>query len=240
MTFEERLDALADELTEVFGSVDGVVVHRAHAELTLNIPRDQLLTIMQQLRDGKGFQFGLCIDVCGVDLLTYGDSEWSTHNDGYSRGAHTEAVAADLENRFAVVYHLLSTTLNHRLRVKALLDSDAPIVDSVVDIWSAANWFEREAFDLFGILFQGHPDLRRLLTDYGFVGHPLRKDFPLEGHVEMRYDPEQKRVIYEPVSIEQRTLVARVIREDSRYEEGWKPEPEAEPETEQDAEKADV
>ncbi len=233
MTFDERLDALADELSEAFGSVDGVVVHRAYGELTMDVPRDQLLTIMQQLHDGRKFQFGQCIDVCGVDLLTYGDSEWSTRNDGFSRGASREDVAADPQNRFAVVYHLLSTTLNHRLRIKSLLDSDAPIVDSVVDIWSAANWFEREAFDLFGILFQGHPDLRRLLTDYGFVGHPLRKDFPLEGHVEMRYDPEQKRVIYEPVSIEQRTLVARVIREDSRYEEGWKPEPEAEPEAEQ-------
>ena len=193
---------------------------------------------MQQLRDGRKFQFGQCIDVCGVDLSAYGESEWSTRNQGFSRGAHREAVSPDPKNRFAAVYHLLSTTLNHRLRVKTLLDSDAPIVDSVVDIWSAANWFEREAFDLFGILFQGHPDLRRLLTDYGFVGHPLRKDFPLEGHVEMRYDPEQKRVIYEPVSIEQRTLVARVIREDSRYEEGWKPEPE--PEAEPEAEQADV
>ncbi|HBH35747.1 MAG TPA: NADH-quinone oxidoreductase subunit C [Gammaproteobacteria bacterium] len=238
MTLDERLDTLADELTEAFGSVDGVVVHRAYGELTLDIPRDQLLTIMQQLRNARRFQFGQCIDVCGVDLSVYGDSEWSTHNQGFSRGVNRESVAADPHNRFAVVYHLLSTTLNHRLRVKTLLDSDAPLVDSVVELWSAANWFEREAFDLFGILFQGHPDLRRLLTDYGFVGHPLRKDFPLEGHVEMRYDPEQKRVIYEPVSIEQRTLVARVIREDSRYEEGWKPEPE--PEAEPEAEPADV
>jgi NADH-quinone oxidoreductase subunit C len=238
MTLDERLDALADELAEAFGAVDGVVIHRAYAELTLDIPRDQLLSIMQRLRDGGKFQFEQCMDVCGVDLLTYGDSEWSTHNDGFSRGASREALAADQEIRFGVVYHLLSPTLNHRLRVKTMLDSDAPIVDSVVDIWSAANWFEREAFDLFGILFQGHPDLRRLLTDYGFVGHPLRKDFPLEGHVEMRYDPEQKRVIYEPVSIEQRTLVARVIREDNRYQEGWKPEPE--PEVEPEAERADV
>jgi NADH-quinone oxidoreductase subunit C len=231
MTLDERLDTLADELSEAFGAVDGVVVHRAYAEVTLDIPREQLLTIMQQLRDGGKFQFEQCIDVCGVDLSAYGDSEWSTHNQGFSRGASRETLSPDPHNRFAVVYHLLSITLNHRLRVKTLLDSDAPLVDSVVEIWNVANWFEREAFDLFGILFQGHPDLRRLLTDYGFVGHPLRKDFPLEGHVEMRYDPEQKRVIYEPVSIEQRTLVARVIREDSRYEEGWKPE--AEPEAEQ-------
>jgi NADH-quinone oxidoreductase subunit C len=242
MTLDERLDTLADELSEAFGAVDGVAVHRAYAELTLEIPRDQLLAIMQRLRDSGKFQFELCIDVCGVDLSAYGDSEWSTHNQGFSRGASRETLSPDPHNRFAVVYHLLSTTLNHRLRVKTLLDSDAPIVDSVVDIWSAANWFEREAFDLFGILFQGHPDLRRLLTDYGFIGHPLRKDFPLEGHVEMRYDPEQKRVIYEPVSIGQRVLVARVIREDSRYEDGWKPEPEPEydPEAEPEAEQADV
>ncbi|MEN8213069.1 MAG: NADH-quinone oxidoreductase subunit C [Pseudomonadota bacterium] len=232
MTLDERLDTLADELADAFEEVDGVAVHRACEELTLTVPRGQLLTIMQRLHDGRRFQFGQCIDICGVDLSTYGGSEWPTANSGFSRGAHREAVAVDPHNRFAVVYHLLSTTLNHRLRVKALLDSDDPVIDSVVDIWSVANWFEREAFDLFGILFQGHPDLRRLLTDYGFIGHPLRKDFPLEGQVEMRYDPEQKRVIYEPVSIEPRTLVARVIREDSRYEAGWKPEPEQQEEPE--------
>jgi NADH-quinone oxidoreductase subunit C len=133
----------------------------------------------------------------------------------------------DPKNRFAAVYHLLSITRNVRLRVKAFLDADRPIVDSVVGIWASALWFEREAFDLFGIMFRGHPDLRRLLTDYGFIGHPFRKDFPLIGQVEMRYDAEQQRVIYEPVSIEPRTLVPRVIREDSRYEAGWKPEPPA-------------
>jgi NADH-quinone oxidoreductase subunit C len=131
----------------------------------------------------------------------------------------------DPAKRFAVVYHLLSVTHNVRLRVKTYLDADRPIVDSVIGIWASANWFEREAFDLYGIMFAGHPDLRRILTDYGFIGHPFRKDFPLIGQVEMRYDPEQQRVIYEPVSIEPRTLVPRVIREDSRYESGWKPEP---------------
>jgi NADH-quinone oxidoreductase subunit C len=131
----------------------------------------------------------------------------------------------DPKNRFAAVYHLLSVTHNVRLRVKTFLDADRPIVDSVIGIWPSANWFEREAFDLFGILFTGHPDLRRILTDYGFIGHPFRKDFPLIGHVEMRYDPEQQRVVYQPVSIEPRTLVPRVIREDSRYEQGWKPQP---------------
>ena len=134
----------------------------------------------------------------------------------------------DPKDRFAAVYHLLSITHNVRLRVKTYLDADRPIVDSVVGIWAAANWFEREAFDLYGIMFSGHPDLRRILTDYGFIGHPFRKDFPLIGQVEMRYDAEQRRVVYEPVSIEPRTLVPRVIREDSRYEAGWKPQPSAE------------
>ena len=150
-------------------------------------------------------------------------------NSGFGRGASRELSGEmDPQNRFAVVYHLLSVSNNVRLRVRTFLDADRPIVDSVVDIWSGVNWFEREAFDLYGIMFRGHPDLRRILTDYGFIGHPFRKDFPLIGQVEMRYDPDQGRVVYEPVSIEPRTLVPRVIREDSRYEAGWKPEPSAE------------
>ncbi len=139
----------------------------------------------------------MLIDACGVDYSTYGDGAWS--------GA-----------RFAVVYHLLSLSNNQRLRVRAFAtDDDFPILPSMVDVWPVANWFEREAFDLYGIVFDGHPDLRRLLTDYGFVGHPFRKDFPLSGYVEMRYDPEQKRVIYQPVSIEPREITPRIIREDN-------------------------
>ena len=136
--------------------------------------------------------------------------------------------------RFDVVYHFLSMYQNHRIRLRVSLREEE-LVPSIVSVHPSANWFEREVFDMFGILFTGHPDLRRILTDYGFIGHPFRKDFPLEGTVEMRYDPEQKRVVYEPVSIEQRTLVARVIREDSRYEEGWKPEEPEQPEAEEEA-----
>ena len=159
------------------------------------------------------------MDICGVDYSEYGQS---------SRGV-IGLIAEDVIEfpdypeqpwtgpRFAVVYHLLSLTHNERLRLRVFTDDETPIVDSVIDIWAAANWFEREAFDLFGILFEGHPDLRRLLTDYGFVGHPFRKDFPLIGNVEMRYDPEKKRVIYQPVTIVNRVLVPRVIRRDHRY-----------------------
>jgi NADH-quinone oxidoreductase subunit C len=195
------------------------------------VPREQLIPVMKLLREKRALAFEQCIDVCGVDYAAYGDSEWVTSkaaNSGFGRGASRELPELDPQNRFAVVYHLLSVSHNVRLRVKTFLDADRPIVDSVVGIWSGANWFEREAFDLFGIMFKGHPDLRRILTDYGFIGHPFRKDFPLIGQVEMRYDPEQGRVIYEPVSIEPRTLVPRVIREDGRYEPGWKPEPSTE------------
>lgn len=238
MTLEERLDELADELGEAFGEDEGISVHRDFDELTLEIPRESVTVVMKRLRNEKPFLFEQCVDVCGVDLSAYGHTEWSTHNDSFGRGAERRMFKPEPEGRFAVVYHLLSNTLNHRLRVKALLDSDFPVVDSVVPLWSGVNWFEREAFDLFGILFQGHPDLRRILTDYGFIGHPFRKDFPLEGQVEMRYDAEQGRVIYESVKLEQRTLVPRVIREDNRYESGSKPE-EVEPEA-QEAEDADV
>ncbi|MFM1936300.1 MAG: NADH-quinone oxidoreductase subunit, partial [Planctomycetota bacterium] len=184
--------------------------------------------VMELLRRKTALAFEQCIDVCGVDYSAYGHSEWVTAgaaNSGFGRGAEPDLPQLDPANRFAAVYHLLSVTKNWRLRVKTLLDADDPIVDSVVDIWPSANWFEREAFDLYGIMFNGHPDLRRILTDYGFIGHPFRKDFPLIGQVEMRYDPEQQRVVYEPVGIEPRTLVPRVIRQDSRYEAGWKPEP---------------
>jgi NADH-quinone oxidoreductase subunit C len=152
--------------------------------------------------------------------MAYGKTEWKTDEatgNGFSRAVMKQADAPESHRRFAVVYHLLSLNLNHRIRVKTYLSDEPPMIDSVVDIWPAANWFEREAFDLFGILFHNHPDLRRLLTDYGFIGHPFRKDFPISGYVEVRYDPEQKRVIYQPVTIEPRVLVPKVIRDDHRY-----------------------
>jgi NADH-quinone oxidoreductase subunit C len=180
--------------------------------------------VMARLRDDAAVRFEECMDVCGVDYLAYGASEWATgaaSSTGFGRAAERGPMdAGNGERRFAVVYQLLSVTLNHRLRVEAYLDAAEPIVDSVIDIWPGVNWFEREAFDMFGILFAGHPDLRRILTDYGFIGHPFRKDFPLSGHVEMRYDPEQQRVVYEPVTVEPRVLVPRVIRQDNRYDTG--------------------
>jgi NADH-quinone oxidoreductase subunit C len=231
MTPEERLDELEEALEEYLEDFSECSWQRANGELTLTVPRDNLLAVMCTLREKKALAFEQCIDVCGVDYAAYGQSEWVTaaaSSSGFGRGAERAQPELLPENRFASVYHLLSITHNVRLRVKVFLDADAPIVDSVVGIWSGANWFEREAFDLYGIMFRGHPDLRRILTDYGFIGHPFRKDFPLIGQVEMRYDAEQRRVIYEPVSIEQRTLVPRVIREDGRYEAGWKPEAPAE------------
>jgi len=196
-------------------------------ELTIEVAPENLLEISTFLRDDETCSFEQLIDICGVDYLTYGSTEWETGGSGFSRGVKREfSFDADEPDetiefdgkRFAVVMHLLSIKHNQRIRVKCYCDdNDFPMVDSVEDIWSAANWFEREAFDMFGILFNGHPDLRRILTDYGFIGHPFRKDFPLIGHVDMRYDEEQKRVIYEPVSIEDRTLVPRVIRKDQRF-----------------------
>ena len=226
MTLAERLDELADGLEEAFGDL-GCTLTRDREELTLDVPRDHLSDVMRRLQREEPFEFEQCIDVCGVDYSAYGEDEWaagSRSTSGFSRGVErTAPVAGDPKDRFGVVYHLQSVSRNHRLRVRTRLDADEPIVASVVDIWSSANWFEREAFDLFGILFEGHPDLRRILTDYGFVGHPFRKDFPLEGHVEMRYDPEQKRVVYEPVKLDPRVLVPRTIRDDFRYESGEKP-----------------
>jgi NADH-quinone oxidoreductase subunit C len=166
----------------------------------------------------------MLMDVAGVDYLHHGRDEWQTvtaTHSGFSRGrvARTQAPDPNMPGRFAVVYQLLSLKHNRRLRLRVKCpDSQEPVVDSVIEIWAAANWFEREAFDLFGILFKGHPDLRRILTDYGFIGHPFRKDFPLSGNVEVLYDVEKKRVVYQPVSIEPRVLVPKVIRHDHRYE----------------------
>lgn len=170
-----------------------------YGELTVEMPREHLRSVCTVLRDEDEFHFEQLIDLCGVDYLEYGNGLWSGP-------------------RFAVVYHLLSIKNNHRVRLRTFLDDEMPRVDSVIDIWNSANWYEREAFDLFGIVFDGHPDLRRILTDYGFVGHPFRKDFPLSGNVEMRYDPELQRVVYQPVSIEPRMLVPRIIRDDNRYQ----------------------
>lgn len=196
-------------------------------ELTIEVAPDDLLEVTTFLRDDGACSFEQLIDVCGVDYLTYGSTEWETGGSGFSRGVKREFSfdgdeqedSVEFEGkRFAVVTHLLSIKHNQRVRVKCYCDdNDFPRVDSIEGIWSAANWFEREAFDMFGILFNGHPDLRRILTDYGFIGHPFRKDFPLIGHVDMRYDEEQKRVIYEPVSIEERILVPRIIRKDQRF-----------------------
>jgi NADH-quinone oxidoreductase subunit C len=192
-------------------------------EITLHVPAEHILSVCERLRDE--FAFTQLIDLAGVDYSEYGGSAWETKQAtefGFSRAVdgigHSEPVEEGY--RFAVVYHLLSMEHNRRLRLKVRLDADHSTIDSVTSVWACADWYEREAFDLFGILFNGHSDLRRLLTDYGFVGHPFRKDFPLMGHVEMRYDEEKKRVVYEPVSIEPRTLVPRVIRDDNRYHEG--------------------
>ncbi len=198
----------------------------AYGELTVTVAPEHLLACCQVLRDEPDFDFKLLIDVCGVDYLHYGLDDWQTESattTGFSRGTTATLLreAPAKPNRFAVIYHLLSLTNNHRLRLCVNIPHGAElIVDSVIEIWPSANWFEREVFDLFGILFKGHPDLRRILTDYGFVGHPFRKDFPLIGKVEARYDAALKRVIYEPVSIKPRILEPKVIRHDNRYREG--------------------
>jgi NADH-quinone oxidoreductase subunit C len=217
-------------------------------ELGYSVDAPILIEVCQALRDEPDLKFEVLIDVCGVDYQSYGLDEWQTDRataTGFSRGRvrDPQAAAEYLESdnsgaarqgpdeeqvrgadyrpkaRFAAVYHLLSIAHNHRLRLRSFCPSDErPILDSVYEVWNAADWFEREAFDLYGIMFKGHPDLRRLLTDYGFIGHPFRKDFPLIGNVEVRYDPVKGRVVYEPVSIAPRTLVPKVIRSDNRYD----------------------
>jgi NADH-quinone oxidoreductase subunit C len=222
-----RHETLAARIDERFG--DQVTrVASSCRELTIEVGKDDLIAVATALRNDPEFGFEMLMDVCGVDYLNYGSSEWTTSSatdSGFSRGVQRPPVILDEADefdgrRFAVVYHLLSIRHNTRLRVRVYTGTDnPPIVRSVVDIWNSANWFEREAFDLFGILFEGHPDLRRILTDYGFIGHPFRKDFPLIGNVEVSYDAEKGRVAYKPVSIEERTLVPRVIRDDNRYDE---------------------
>ncbi len=221
ITPEQRVAKLVSALSATFEE-KGYTIEQAFGEVTLTVPREDLLnTLFELYGHTSAFGFEQLIDLCGIDYSTYGQVEWETSSassSGFGRGVDWDAaIDAQEADRFAVVYHLLSIENNIRLRVKSYLDSEQPVVESVMPVWPVADWFEREAFDLYGILFEGHPDLRRILTDYGFAGHPFRKDFPLSGHVEMRYDPEKKRVIYEPVSIEPRTLVPRVIREDNRY-----------------------
>jgi NADH-quinone oxidoreductase subunit C len=192
--------------------------------VTLEVLPQNLVALAESLRDQPEFKFEQCMDLCGVDYLSYGLTEWRTDEattSGFNRGTsfhlkYEERILKWENKRFSVVYHLLSVTHNHRVRLKVFLDPE-PIVPSLIDIWPSVNWYEREAFDLFGIVFDGHPDLRRILTDYGFKGYPFRKDFPLIGEVEMRYDAAQQRCVYEPVSIRQRVLVPKVIRRDTRY-----------------------
>ena len=222
-----RLEALGLAVAAALpGKLHAVANHTR--ELTYEVPAAQLLEAAAVLRDGADLKFEMCMDVCGVDYLEYGRAEWKTQEattSGFSRGVargaqeEVEATAVTPGRRFAVVYHLLSISLNQRLRLRVFCPNDAePMVDSVAGIWAGVDWFERETFDLFGILFRGHSDLRRLLTDYGFIGHPFRKDFPLSGNVEVRYDPEKARVVYQPVTIDPRVLVPKVIRHDNRYD----------------------
>ncbi len=220
-----RHETLAARIEERFGDQMRRIASTCR-ELTYEVDKDDLLAIATALRNEADFGFEMLVDVCGVDDLSYGCDEWTTESasgTGYSRGVELEPVILDESDefdarRFAVVYHLLSIQNNVRLRLRIFTgSSNPPIVNSVVDIWNGANWFEREAFDMFGILFSGHPDLRRILTDYGFIGHPFRKDFPMIGNVEVSYDADEGRVVYKPVSIEPRTLVPRVIRDDNRY-----------------------
>ncbi len=215
----KTVEALAERIGLRFPT-DKVVHDEATDEVTLEVRPERLKDAAQLLRDEPELQFRQLIDLCGVDYLAYGDAEWVTFAStevGFSRGVqrYEPAKDPDLESptRFAVVYHLLSLEHNLRLRLRVhCADPDFPVVDSLIDVWPAASWFEREAFDLYGIHFAGHPDLRRLLTDYGFMGHPFRKDFPISGDVEVRYDPDKGRVIYQPVTIERRVLVPKVIR----------------------------
>jgi NADH-quinone oxidoreductase subunit C len=221
-------------ISEVYESRFGDRVRVGDTEagiVTLEIETDAWQEVCRALRDEEEFGFEQLTDLCGVDYLSYGQAEWDTmdaSHEGFGRGVEalgpgrfdwaSRPEAGDVKQRFGVVVHLLSFKNNRRLRIRCYApDEGMPIVPSLVDIWSSANWYEREAFDLFGIVFEGHPDLRRIMTDYGFTGHPFRKDFPLIGNVAVRYDSQKKRVIYEPVDIEPRVGVPRVLRDDSRY-----------------------
>jgi NADH (or F420H2) dehydrogenase, subunit C len=190
-----RLQKLSDNIRLALGEKLATLKTQV-GEITIEVRAADLLESCRILRDSASLKFEQLIDLCGVDYVEYGEGEWTGQ-------------------RYAVVYHLLSVSLNQRVRLRVFAeDEDFPVLPTVINLWPVANWFEREAFDLYGIMFDGHPDLRRILTDYGFVGHPFRKDFPMIGNVEMRYDPDQQRVIYQPVSIELRNNVPRVIRDE--------------------------
>ena len=198
-----RLENLQQQLVTLLGEQAQLTL--STDEITLEIAAEQWETTCLRLRDEPTLRFEMCMDLCGVDYLTY----------GVGRVGQAPQSALAPAGRFAVVAHLMSLTHNWRLRVRTYaVNGEFPLLNSLVNVWPSVNWFEREAFDLFGIVFEGHPDLRRILTDYGFIGHPFRKDFPVYGNVEMRYDPEQGRVVYQPVSIEPREIIPRVIRED--------------------------
>lgn len=234
----ETIEQLAEKLKTILGDkVDDLNID--HGQICIDIASDNLIDAATILRDNDAFQFQQLVDLCGIDYSQYGNNEWATDKSsatGFSRAvepaSHGHLIfGEELEptgsqkHRFATIYQLISYSLNHRVTLRVFAENeDFPMVESIVSVWNSANWYERESFDLFGIHYNGHPDLRRILTDYGFVGHPFRKDFPLIGHVEMRYDEEQKRVIYEPVSIEPRVLVPRVHRNDHRYIEDEAPE----------------
>ena len=226
-----KVQALSAQLDKTFSTklISNVV---AVNEVTIEVKAADLINVCLKLRDDDALGFEIMIDLCGVDYSEYGQAEWVTKEStstGFSRGVDTASHGhlnfGDItpeknteRPRFASVIHLLSVKNNQRLRVRVFAEDESmPMVPSVIEVWNGADWFERESFDLFGIHYEGHPELRRILTDYGFVGHPFRKDFPLSGNVEMRFDPDQNRVVYEPVSIEPRVLVPRVIREDNRY-----------------------
>ena len=213
-----QLTSLAQALQETFPTEQtGIVIDRN--QITMEVKSSNILFVCERLKEDPAFSFEMLMDLCGIDYLQYGCSEWATTTAtlrGFERAVMP--ITQLMENstwkkpRLAAVYHLLSVKHNWRLRLKSFVADDNHIIDSVTGIWNSANWFEREAFDLYGILFSNHPDLRRILTDYGFIGHPFRKDFPLVGNVEVRFDAKQNRVIYEPVDIVPRTLVPKVIR----------------------------
>lgn len=228
---KNSLKQLSSDLQRVFPTSLQSIENKFD-EITIEVESNELQTVLLQLNSSDELKFDQLIDLAGIDYLAFGSDEWNTESatsSGFSRGVEKSSFGRFTFDdakpntkmdgpRYAVVYHLLSIDRNQRLRVKAFCkDNDLPIIPSVSNIWSSADWYEREAFDMYGIVFEGHPDLRRILTDYGFTGHPFRKDFPLVGHVEVRYDPDQKRVIYQPVSIEPRINVPKVIREDHRF-----------------------
>lgn len=214
---ENFINDLKKDFTGAF-----IATYFSHDEFSVEVGKENITAVLTRLRDI--YKFEQLIDLSGVDYLSYGQDQWQTESAterGFSRGVMQEKYLSKIpsvsKERFAVVYHLLSLSLNVRLRVKVHLAESDIMIPTVIDIWPSANWHEREAFDMFGIVFVGHPDLRRILTDYGFAGHPFRKDFPQSGYVEMRYDEKAGRIVYEPVEIDPRVNTPRVIRQDHRY-----------------------